>query len=64
MTTTCKRAILSLLECARHNAVEARKAESAGHHRMANYRRTVSCECAADARALRKTARLPLLTAH
>lgn len=54
MTTTCKAAIRSLLECARFNAVRARRATSS---RLAAYYAAVSAECARDARALRDTVR-------
>ena len=57
MTTTCHRAILSLLECARANAVKAREAANAGQQRMAIYRQQVSQDCRRDAAALRNTAR-------
>lgn len=54
MTPTCQRAIRSLLECARLNAVRARQSTSA---RLAAYYTAVSAGCARDARALRATAR-------
>ena len=57
MTTTLRRAILSLLECARYNAVKAREAANQGNARMAAYRLTVSRDCRADADSLRSTAR-------
>lgn len=57
MTTTCRRAILSLLECARYNTVKAREAIAAGQVRMAAYRKQVASDCRRDAAALRNTAR-------
>lgn len=57
MTTTCHRAILSLLECARYNAVKAREALAAGQLRMHAYRQLVAADCRRDAAALRHTAR-------
>lgn len=57
MTTTCQRAIRSLLDCARLNAVQARAALAAGQLRLADYRRAVCRDCRRDAAALRDTAR-------
>lgn len=54
MTATCQKAIRSLLDCARLNAVRARNATSA---RLATYYQSVSQSCARDARELRDTAR-------
>jgi hypothetical protein len=57
MTTTCQRAILSLLECARFNAVKAREELKQGNRRMHDYRKQVARDCRRDAAALRNTAR-------
>jgi hypothetical protein len=46
-----------MLECARYNAVQARKAASDGKQLMADYRRRVAAECRHDANELRRTAR-------
>lgn len=54
MTATCQAAIRSLLECARYNAVRARRATST---RLAAYYAAVAAECARDARNLRATTR-------
>jgi hypothetical protein len=53
MTTTCHRAIRSILECARLNAVQARQALAAGRVRLAAYHRSVCESCRRDAAALR-----------
>ena len=57
MTTTCQRAIYSLLDCARHNAVRARQALAEGRPRMHAYYLSVVAECRQDAASLRNTAR-------
>ena len=57
MTETCKRAVRSMLECARYNAVQARKAACDGKQRIAAYRLAVAAECRHDANELRRTAR-------
>ncbi len=57
MTETCKRAVKSMLECARYNAVQARKAADEGKQRIAAYRRAVAQDCRHDANELRRTAR-------
>lgn len=54
---TCRRAVLSLRNCARLNLRQAREAKAARNPRLLAYRFRLALQCRADANALASTAR-------